>query len=595
MTLSFSQGYYATLTAQSNKPFWITPDCRHSYADLVAQIQIWCAIFDLASAKTGDRIVIAIEDDWTATTAFMAAVLDGKVPLVLSPEAGDARLTAIVERTGPAITLADPDRAGEEWAYGAIICGSDEASRAAADINLEQMALPRLLETATLRAPSCTAQNSDTAYLLFTSGTTQAPKGAILSHGNLAQQLSDIARVFNLTPEARLFNGLVLYHTDGLIQGPLLCGFVGATLIRPQPFALTRLEKDLEFSEREAATHMISVPLVYSTMVKHAARDDYFDRPDFQGLLSTAARLDAQVWQMIEDRFGVNVINEYGMTETVAASHFAGPHPEMGAKFTIGKPVGCEASIRTPEGRIAAPDEAGELWVRGPIVFQGYLGNPERTAEVLQDGWLRTGDLVRCDAQGSYRIVGRLNTTINSGGFRIQPEEIDEVLILCPAVEEAQTVGLDHHEFGTIAVSAVVATDRDDQALYAACRDKLEPWKQPRKIIFVESIPRTGSGKAEIEMLKDILRDKLEIRLDPTEEVHRNVIRLAALVFNLDEAAVVLDHGPDEIEAWDSFTHMTLAIEAEKLFKFKLKSNEILEIDTLNNLADIVLSHQNPN
>ena len=590
MTLTFAATYYETLQSRGDTPFWITPNGSKSYADLVAQVRMWAGAFDTLKLQTGDKVMIAAKDDWLTATLFIAAVLDNKVPLVLSPEAGAPRLAAIGEQVQPKMKLDDAENAGQNWTYGATLCTTSDTPANVADYNALQTELDRVMAQSTPRDPICTSSEDDTAYLLFTSGTTQAPKGAILSHKNLAQQLTDITRVFELSPDARLFNGLVFYHTDGLIQGPVLCGFAGCALVRPAAFAIERLEADLTFLEETGSTHMISVPLVYKTILTHAPRDDYFRRPEFHAILSTAARLEQDDWEGLERRFGVPVINEYGMTETVAACLFAGPHPEMGEKFTIGKPVGCVVSIRDEQGQNVGSGAQGELWVKGPIVFQGYFQDADRTAAVLQNGWLKTGDLVQQLEDGSIRIVGRLNTTINSGGFCILPEEIDEALLRHQDVEDAYTVGLDHPEFGTIPVSAIVASGAADTDLYAHCRDTLEPWKQPRKIVKVDILPRTGSGKADIERIKELLIDKLEITLDPTTEVEAGILKLAALVFNVDEDQLELDHGPDEIPGWDSFTHMTLAVEAEKKFEIKLKSTEVLELETLGDLMEIVLS-----
>ena len=151
---------------------------------------------------------------------------------------------------------------------------------------------------------------------------------------------------------------------------------------------------------------------------------DYFDRPDFYALLSTSASLSPEVWAALEDRFGKPVINEYGMTETVAASHFAGPHPEMGERFTIGCPIDCDAKIVDETGAEVEEGQAGELLLRGSNIFQGYYRRNDQTSAVMSDEWFQTGDLCRVNKSGSYEIVGRKNTAINFAGFLMRPEEI---------------------------------------------------------------------------------------------------------------------------------------------------------------------------
>ena len=576
-------------------PFWIGETDRWSWGDLSERVDAWCGLFDLAELCPGDTVVAVTRDDWSATTLFLAAILDGLVPTVLSPEAGDARVTSVLETTGASLALTDPERASAFWARGAVLAGRSEDVAAAIQEDIEQTSLAELLEISPARRPRGTAVGSDRAYVLFTSGTTGAPKGAMLSHANLAAQLDDIASVLSLGPASRIANGLVLSHTDGLIQGPLLAAWSGATLLRPDRFRVDGISRMLRFLSEHRVTHVIGSPTIYDMIDRFALEGEGFG-PNIRILLSSAAPLSPALWDRLERRFRAAVVNQYGMTETVAASHFAGPFDGMGARYSIGRPVGCEARLCDPEtGAEVEPDGVGELCVRGASVFRGYLGNHEATAQRLRDGWLRTGDLARKLADGSYRIEGRISTAFKSGGFLIQPEEIDDVLLSVPGVRDAKTVGVKDDTFGAIAVSFVVHDDPDDTAnLFDHCRAQLESWKVPKKIVPIESIPVLASGKADMQQLRN--RAAQHVRAPSGQPVLSDELVIALLeeLFHMDLSTVEDHLGPEAIPGWDSYSHTALILELEERLGIAITAREAQSIETIGDILAFCRACSNP-
>jgi len=569
------------------KDFWIGHDGTYTYRDLADAIEMACGVFDGFDLNRGEVVLIATDDDWLATTLWFASLLDGLVPVLLAPDAGSDRLVGIADLTKPGITVIDPERAAEPWVTSEqrkVLQTSDFAA------SLGSKSTP----AARSRKPTLNKPDNGTAYILFTSGTTSVPKGVVLSHHNLEAQLKTIARVFEVGPDAHLFNGLVLHHADGLVQGPVLAASQSATLIRPERFTPTRIESDLLWLGETRATHMIGAPVLYEMIDRFAARDDYFRHPEFHAMLSSSARLSPALWDRLERRFDTPVINEYGMTETVAATHFAGPHVEMGARFTIGKPIDCEADIRDPDGQPVSPGVIGELCVRGPNIFQGYFGQPEETCKVLRDGWLRTGDLGRVTANGDYEIVGRKNTTINFGGLLIRPEEIDEALCAHPLVKDAQSLGLVDRDFGQVPVSVVLAEQPVDIASLARhCRERLEARKVPRHIVQVDAIPRVSSGKPDLTALRSLIADHLKQYTAHRNDIDAGVLELAARIFNAAPEKISLEQGPDEIAGWDSYAHTVLALEAESAFGVSLSTCDVLSIKTLADLSVILKKLKN--
>ncbi len=570
---SFSDRIWSHIQSNAEKEFWIEPDRRFTYADLAQRISEYCKAFRDQDVTVGAIVLLSLEDPWEAFCAWMAAVLDGLAPANLAADITADRLLGIARLAGPALALvSDREKRTLLSDIPGLVVGDAQPAQAMGSLK------PRLV------SPS-----DGTAYLLFTSGTTSAPKGAILTHDNLTAQLNTVMRVWEIDGSSRLFNGLVLHHVDGLVQGPVLAAWAGASLLRPMPFAITRLESDLCWLRDEAATHFISVPTIYDMIDRLTERDDYFAHPTFRSMLSTSASLRPDLWERIETRFGKPVINEYGMTETVAATHFAGPHREMGAPFTIGKPIDCDAELRDAQGNAISDAATGELWVRGRNIFAGYLNRPDLTNAVLVDGWFRTGDLCTRSLSGDYKIVGRSNTAINSGGFLILPEEIDEVLLSMPDIVDAQTVGIEDPHFGAIPVSAVVSDDPVSvEDVLAFCFDKLEHRKVPRFVCQLDAIPRVASGKPDLRELRERLTDAMQHGAALASPIGDAVLDVAARVFFEDRSTLTHHSNPDTVAGWDSYSHLVLVLEAQKTFGVEISAKQIMEIKTLGDLARMV-------
>lgn len=574
---SFSESIWSRIEAKSEKEFWIDPERRFTYADLANRILAHCEIFRRHDLQPGARVVLSLEEPWDAFAARIAAVLDGLAPANLAADITADRLVGIAKTAEPAMALVSSceNRSLPSDIPGLLVIDTAQAE-------FRSVNQPRLVSPA-----------DETAYLLFTSGTTSAPKGAILTHDNLSAQLDSVMRVWEVDETSRVFNGLVLHHVDGLVQGPVLAAWAGASLLRPKPFLIGKLESDLRWLLKEAATHFISVPTIYDLIDRLTEGDDCFAHSTFRSMLSTSASLRPDLWKRIEKRFGKPVVNEYGMTETVAATHFAGPHHEMGARFTIGKPIDCEAELRDAQGNAISGDDSGELWVRGRNIFAGYLVRPDLTDAVMVDGWFRTGDLCTRLPTDDYKIVGRSNTSINSGGFLIMPEEINEVLLSMPNILDAQTVGVEDDQFGAIPVSAVVSdrsVSSDD--VLAFCFDKLEHRKVPKFVAQLEAIPRVASGKADLRVLRDRLNEAVKMSAGPSAQ-EEAVLDVAARVFFEYRNNLTHQSSPDSVPGWDSYSHLVLVLEVQKIFDVEISTKQIMQIKTLGDLARLVSPKKN--
>lgn len=553
------QSMWQTIVEATDRPYLLAPAQSLTYRDFGSLVAAELQRFDDAGLEPGDRVLICTADEMAAIALFTTALLDGLVPVMLAPETPDERLAAISSVVEPGLTC-----------------------RGASPHAPSHGRAPRLPDT-----PDALA------YILFTSGTTQSPSGVTISHRNLLANVATLSRLFGYDADSRIFNDMVLAHADGFIQGPLIALANGATLIRSGSFSIAGMETWLGRVREMGATHVITVPTVWSLINRYARRDDYFQGSECRALLSVAAKLDTALWERLESRFGRPVYNQYGLTETVASALYAGPQREMGPSGTIGKPVDCEARIAAPSA-----DGAGELQLRGDNIFPGYWKNPARTAESFtQDGWFKTGDVVRKRPDGAYEILGRLKTIIMMAGFLIRPEEIDEALLTHPAVAEAVTVALPDGEFGEIPATAVVLQEAASEAdLTAHARRTLEPLKVPKRIVILDAMPRGISGKPDIKaILKRIEATVAEEQIAPQpadQDTANNVLRIASRVFRVDPTQLRLESNPTTVKGWDSFSHVTLLLAAEAQFGVEIAADHATDIKSLGDLVAAITRHQ---
>jgi long-chain acyl-CoA synthetase len=590
--------------------FVVMPSGTLGRAELAHLVERFSARFAQARLAVGERVLILMTDELAAIAGHLAALFDGLVPVMVNADTPPERLAAIVLSTSPGLLMVAQARADEGWAAPIPTrlvferqavprrwFFSPQASQA------EQVARGFGLP-ATRQPPRLPADPTGLAYLLFTSGTTSSPKGVMVTLRQLGANVATLAEMLGIDRRSRLFNDMVLAHADGLVQGPILALASGATLIRAGGFSVSGLEDWLNTVRREGATHFTTVPTVWALIDRYAQHDDYFAAPGFQALSSVAAELHPALWARIEARFGHPVTNQYGLSETVASALYAGPHPRAGERFSVGVPVDCAARIVPAQ----PGDTVGELQLQGEQIFAGYWRNEEATAEVFTpDGWLRTGDLARQDAQGQYHIVGRLKRIIMSGGFLIRPEEVDEAMARHPAVLTAVTLAWPDELFGEVPVTAVELADPsvDDKALMAHARVHLEARKVPKRVCIVAALPRGDAGKPRLDQLRELISRQMAQGVDtsavtatsasaplPGSEADQalaaTLITVAAGVFQVEPGDLTLASTPETVEAWDSFQHVALIVALESHFGVRLPTSRAASIRSLASALEAV-------
>ncbi|WP_250437501.1 AMP-binding protein [Caballeronia sp. ATUFL_F2_KS9A] len=338
----------------------------------------------------------------------------------------------------------------------------------------------------------------DTALLMYTSGTTGAPKGVLLSHRSLLANMRNISEEHRLSDDDRVLVSLPLYHINGLVVAllsPLWHG--GSAVMTPRFSARTFWNEASQFG----CTWINVVPTIVAYLLNGEGAEGC-DLSALKFCRSASAALPADHHRAFEKRFRIGVIETMGMTET-AAPIFSNPYDETLRRIgSIGLPSGGEAKIVDIDGRECAPNETGELVLRGEQLMSGYYKRPEETRNAFtEDGWLRSGDLGYRDEAGFFYINGRAKELIIKGGENIAPREIDEALLRHPGVLEAAAVGVPDAAYGQDIVAYIVpnggAASLDVADLRAHCLRELGRYKTPREFRFTDALPRGPSGKVQ--------------------------------------------------------------------------------------------------
>jgi malonyl-CoA/methylmalonyl-CoA synthetase len=416
-----------------------------------------------SGVRPGDRVGLQVEKSVEAVMIYLGALKAGAVFLPLNAAYTPAEVAYFVGDAEPAAFVID---AAEFMA---------EARKA------------KPLEEAIQR------DDADLASLIYTSGTTGRSKGAMLSHGNLAANAVALHQIWGFTPDDVLLHALPIFHVHGLFVA-MHCAFLsGAPMVW-----LPKFEDAAVMAGLARSTVMMGVPTFYTRLLANAA----FTRDAAQHMrlfISGSAPLLESTFAEFEDRTGMRILERYGMSEAVIITS----NPLVGERIpgSVGYP------LPGVELRIGGGEATGVIQIRGPSVFSAYWRMPEKTAEEFTaDGWFITGDVGRQDPDGRVWISGRAKDLIISGGYNVYPKEIELVLDELPGVTESAVVGIPHPDFGEGVVAVVIGAG-DEAAMIAECRRRLAPYKSPKRIVFVDDLPRNAMGKVQKNLLRDRYTD----------------------------------------------------------------------------------------
>jgi long-chain acyl-CoA synthetase len=435
----------------------------------------------------GDRVGIMLPNVPAFPIAFYGALASGAVVVPMNPLLKSREVSFYLGNSGAKVLFAW-HAAAEEAAKGAAATGT-------AVVTVEEPDMSSVL--AGLLAVHIRAERADDddAVILYTSGTTGQPKGAQLTHANMARNAElTVETLLGATADDVVMGCLPLFHVFGLTCGLNATIAGGGTLT-----LLPRFDagKALAIIARDQVTVFEGVPTMYAAMLHHPDGATA-DVTSLRICISGGAAMPVEILQSFEKTFGCMILEGYGLSETSPVASFNHPNAER-KPGSIGTPVaGVEMRLVGPDGTDVPAGEVGEIAIRGHNVMKGYWGKPEATAEAIPDGWFRTGDLARVDEDGYYFIVDRKKEMIIRGGYNVYPREIEEVLYEHPAVAEAAVVGLAHNDLGE-EVGAAVALKPGATATPEELRDyvkqRVAAYKYPREVWLVEELPKGPTGK----------------------------------------------------------------------------------------------------
>jgi malonyl-CoA/methylmalonyl-CoA synthetase len=429
---------------------------------------------------------------------YLATLRAGAVYLPLNSAYTAAELEYFLADAEPSLFVCAPERAAVlEPLAQRLGVRSVLTLGAAGEGTLCERARALPAEFATVpRAPG------DLAAILYTSGTTGRSKGAMLTQQNLVSNAQTLAAVWQFTPEDVLLHALPIFHIHGLFVAINVTLAAGSQLL-----FLPRFDVDLLLRHLPSASVMMGVPTFYVRLLKDARLNRELTSA-CRVFISGSAPLLVETHQEWHRRTGQMILERYGMSETGMNS--SNPYDGERIPGSVGLPLPA-VELRITDARggaVLAAGEIGMIEVRGPNVFAGYWRQPEKTrAEFRDDGFFITGDLGRIDARGYVTIVGRAKDLVISGGYNIYPKEIETEIDALPGVTESAVFGVPHPDFGEGVTAAVVraagAPPLSEGEALAALRVRLAGYKLPKRVIFVDDLPRNSMGKVEKKLLRE--------------------------------------------------------------------------------------------
>ena len=465
-----------------------------SYDALWHRVTATAAWLAEQGVSPGDRVGVCLPKSLAAIELHLAACSMGAVSMPLNPAYSASELRYVLEDSGARLLVAPPEGPDAPAADG---LESDTPTRIVA---VGPDGLSHCVPATSGHFNKVKLSHKAPALMLYTSGTTGRPKGAVMSHGSLTANIDMLSEAWQWSAGDVLLHVLPLFHVHGLLVALHGALHVGASaVVRPSFDANTVLH---DLGGKDCSVFM-AVPTMYRRLLA-ALGDSKLDLRHMRLLTSGSDRLPIEVFDAIEQRLGHRVVERYGMTETgIMLSN-----PVDGARVPgqVGIPLpGVEMRIvKEDTGKPCEQGEVGELQTRGPHVFSGYWNDPDKTSRSFtSDGWFRTGDLGLRDSRGRFELKGRMTDLIITGGFNVYPTEVEHVLARHPGVLQCAVAGVPDADWGEAVTAFVVRANTSTTAeeLVRHSRSSLTAYKSPKRVVFVDALPRNAMGKVQKKAL----------------------------------------------------------------------------------------------
>ncbi len=471
-----------------------------SYADVDRRSAQMASFLTAIGILRGERVSVQVKKSPENLCLYLACLRGGFVFHPLNMGYKRAELEYFIGNAEPALVVCDSSNE-ELLSTIAASCGVRRV------LTLDGDGLGTLTDGARASArefATVVQEKDDLAALLYSSGTTGVPKGNMLTHGNLLSNTEALVAAWGFTDQDRLLHALPIFHVHGLFVAIGCVLLSGASMRWLASFDARQVMRFLP-----ECTVMMGVPTFYTRLLAE---------PDFDAgscrnvrlFVSGSAPLLEETFVAFEARTGHRILERYGMTETNMNS--SNPLDGERRAGTVGPPLpGVELRVVDDGGKVLAKGAIGQLQVRGPNVFIGYWRMPEKTAEdFTDDGFFDTGDMARIDDDGYVSIVGRAKDVVITGGLNVYPKEIELFIDELPGVRESAVIGVPHADFGEGVVAVVVVADGaglSEADIVRACKAELADFKVPKRVVFIDELPRNAMAKVQKNLLREQCRD----------------------------------------------------------------------------------------
>lgn len=457
---------------------------RYTYAEAAQRVRTLSVELTRRGVGAGDRVAVLAENSTGWIVSFLAAMVGGSMAVPLATRLSTDELDNQLRDAGPVVIIVDGAllrTLSDQW-HDHVLLLTDPLP----------LVVAAVVECRESNAPSC---------LTYTSGTTNRPKGVLLSNAALTRASEIYAAMFHSTPSMHTIVAVPLCHNTGFIDQLGHTVIAGGSIEAHRRFRSDRIAAALQNGE---CNYFIGVPTMYHRMLEHLADEPPSDRAPW--LAFGGAPMPSQLIGRLHQHFpNARLANCYGLSEATSITHI---------NFVTGESTATDVGVAVA-GTVDRISVSGELLVRSPTTMLGYHGDQAATAAKFEDGWLRTGDLASRDANGVVHVFGRVDDVINRGGEKVVPLEVEEALCSHPAIVEAAVVGLPDDEYGSIVAAAVVTNDPGGRlALDEFVEGSLADYKRPAQIVEVDHLPRNQNGKVVTTEVRDLI-----LRLLATPEV----------------------------------------------------------------------------
>ncbi|WP_078550704.1 fatty acid--CoA ligase family protein [Litchfieldia alkalitelluris] len=500
------------------KPAYIFSDYTTSYAELDAAVSKFASGLSQMGISKGDHVALLLRNSPHFIIGLYGALRVGATVIPINPiytpdeigyiiNNGDVKAVIALDLLVPLLEKMESHLSMVEHI---IACETPKGAEASLDVTRLSIypklkSFARVVEQGALNFEGPELQEDDVAVILYTSGTTGKPKGAMLTHKNLYSNANDTAKYLKITDADRVITTLPMFHVFCLtvaLNAPLMNG--ATLLIIPQfsPAEVFRVTKEY------GGTVFAGVPTMYNFLLQYPEGNPE-DLNSFRLCVSGGASMPVALLNNFEKKFRVRISEGYGLSEASPVTCF-NPLNRPRKPGSIGTSINnVENKIVDPLGVEVPTGEVGELIVRGPNVMKGYYKMPEETEHTIKNGWLYTGDLAKQDEEGYFYIVDRKKDMIIVGGYNVYPREVEEVFYNHPGVVEAAVVGVPDPNLGEAVSSYVVANDQSltEEILLNYCQEHLAKYKVPSSITFLEELPKNTTGK----ILRRALKNQLNV------------------------------------------------------------------------------------